>query len=540
MADTATVPLLTSHKADPAKVPPTSIDDMIEKYIGDTGGAVQLLKAVFVAFAWAFDAQQVFISVFTDAEPQWHCVDVAGGNNSSCTPAAASPCALPPGTWAWDRPAKTSVVSEWALQCAGPALASLPASSFFAGCLVGGFVLTTLADSVLGRKKTLLLSLVSMSVAGLLTALAPNVWAYAALRFVSGFARSTVGTCTLVLSTELVGKRWRHTVSVAAFFCYTIGFLSLPLLAYALREDSWRSMYFWMVVPCLFYAALIHLLAQESPRWLLVRGHKRDAIESLRQIATLDDSGGHTTTNLSMLELELEACVSMHNEDGASSSGSGVFATLQVMWERPWAIRRLAAIMVAGFGVGMVYFGMPLTVGSLGSNLYLSTAYNALAEVPSSILSWLLIARANRRTSVVVLAASAGVLSLACAAMPQRAEAARMAGELLSFFATCTAYDVILVYSIELFPTSVRNSAVGLVRQAMVLGGMAAPVLVALGRERSIWSFGVFGLVIGCSGLFAASLPETRWRSMSDTMEDEDMLSEAAVPIAKCSDSGFV
>jgi hypothetical protein len=74
----------------------------------------------------------------------------------------------------------------------------------------------------------------------------------------------------------------------------------------------------------------------------------------------------------------------------------------------------------------------------------------------------------------------------------------------------------------------------------MVLGGMAAPVLVALGRERSIWSFGVFGLVIGCSGLFAASLPETRWRSMSDTMEDEDMLSEAAVPIAKCSDSGFV
>jgi OCT family organic cation transporter-like MFS transporter 3 len=434
------------------------------------------------------------------------------------------------------------VVSEWALQCAGPALVSLPASSFFAGCLVGGFVLTTLADSVLGRKKMLLVSLVSMSVAGLLTALAPNVWAYAALRFLSGFARSIVGTCTLVLSTELVGKKWRDTVSVAAFFCYTIGFLSLPALAYAFREESWRSMYFWMSVPCLFYATLLHFLAQESPRWLLVRGQKSDAIESLRQIAALDC--GNTTTDLSMLELELEACITTMHEDDGGSSGGSVFASLQAMWGRPWAIRRLAAIMVAGFGVGMVYFGMPLTVGSLGSNLYLSTAYNTLAEVPSSILSGLLMARANRRSSVVALAASAGACSLACVAIPQRAEAARMAAELLSFFATCTAYDLILIYSIELFPTSVRNSAVGLVRQAMVLGGMAAPVLVALGRERSIWSFGVFGLVIGCSGLFAASLPETRGRSMSDTVEDEEMRSQAAVasytstnPLAKYADN---
>ncbi|KXG39745.2 hypothetical protein SORBI_3001G349100 [Sorghum bicolor] len=536
MADTATAPLLTSHKANPAKVPSSSIDDMIEKYIGDTG-AMQLLKAVFVALAWAFDAQQVFISVFTDAEPQWHCVVGVAGNSSSCTPSAASPCALPLDAWAWDRPAKTSVVSEWALQCAGPALVSLPASSFFAGCLAGGFVLTTLADSVLGRKKMLLASLVSMSVAGLLTASAPNVWAYAALRFVSGFARSIVGTCTLVLSTELVGKKWRDTVSVAAFFCYTVGFLSLPALAYALREESWRSIYFWMSVPCLFYAALLHFLAQESPRWLLVRGRKRDAVETLRQLAALN--GGSSTTDLSVLELELEleleaCCVTMHEEDDGGSSGGGgggVFAALQAMWERPWAIRRLAAIMVAGFGVGMVYFGMPLTVGSLGSrssNLYLSTVYNALAEVPSSILSGLLMARANRRSSVVALAASAGACSLACVAVPQRAGAARMAAELLSFFATCTAYDLILIYSIELFPTSVRNSAVGLVRQAM----------------RSIWSFGVFGLVIGCSGLFAASLPETRGRSMLDTMEDEEMRSQAAVasysstnPIAKYPDN---
>lgn len=202
--------------------------------------------------------------------------------------------------------------------------------------------------------------------------------------------------------------------------------------------------------------------------------------------------------------------------------------------------------MAAAFGVGMVYFGMPLNVGSLGSNLYLSATYNALAELPSAIFSWLVIARLNRRSSVIGFSVVASVCSLACVGIPKRAAAARMAAELVSFFATCTAYNVVLIYAIELFPTSVRSSALGLVRQAMVLGGVAAPVLVALGRERSFLSFGVFGLLIGCSGLFATFLPETRGRNMLDTIEEEGRNEDAVVgiidiaPIAKTSGSVLV
>ncbi|OEL23570.1 Organic cation/carnitine transporter 2 [Dichanthelium oligosanthes] len=320
MANAATAPLLTSSQdAEPAKEP--SIDDVIEMYIGATG-ALQLLKAIFLTFAWAFDAQQVFISAFMDAEPRWHCLNASTGN-SSCSPGAASPCALPPGSWAWDRPAEASVVSEWTLNCTGPALVSLPASSFFAGCLAGGFLLTTLADSLLGRKKMLLVSLVSTSIAGVLTAFAPNVWAYAALRLVAGFFRSMVGTCTLVLSTEIVGKRCRSAVNVAGFFSFAVGFLSLPALAYAFRDASWRNMYLWTSVPCLFYSVLVYFLVQESPRWLLVRGRKKAA---LQQIMSLN--GSCTTARFTMLD----ACVV--REDNAGASGEGVFAALQVMWER--------------------------------------------------------------------------------------------------------------------------------------------------------------------------------------------------------------
>uniref|UniRef100_A0A0E0HNA3 H(+)/Pi cotransporter n=1 Tax=Oryza nivara TaxID=4536 RepID=A0A0E0HNA3_ORYNI len=583
MGEVATTTLLlTSHEAKPAKAP--SIHDAIEVYIGATG-ARQLLKAMLLAFAWAFDAQQVFMSVFTDAEPPWHCTGVvdavaavAGDSGSSCSSPAtsASPCALPLGTWEWDRLAKTSVVSDWALNCSGggpalvslpassffignlvvvlpyslicapmcdrgsgvhvrvhgrgPALVSLPASSFFAGNLAGGFLLATLADTHLGRRKMLLLSLVTMSVAAALTAFLPNVWVYSALRFVSGFGRSMVGTSAMVLSTELVGKRWRNTVSAAGFVFFSVGFVSLPALAYTFREASWRNMY-------------------ESPRWLLVRGRKQEAIEAVRQIASLNGGGGGiTTSSFSMLD----ACA-VELGDG----GEGMFATLHSIWERRWALRRLAAITAASFGVGMVYYGMPLNVGSLSpSNLYLSVAYNAVAELPSSILAWLLTGRwFNRRGSVVALTTASGLCSLAacvpavvlpdgarmaaevasffasCTALAACVPAvvlpdgARMAAEVASFFASCTAYDMMLMYTIELFPTSVRNSAVGLVRQAVALGGVVAPVLVALGRETtSYWSssFGLFGLAVGCLGLLVTCLPETRGRRLSDTMEEEE------------------
>uniref|UniRef100_A0A0E0KB03 H(+)/Pi cotransporter n=1 Tax=Oryza punctata TaxID=4537 RepID=A0A0E0KB03_ORYPU len=242
--------------------------------------------------------------------------------------------------------------------------------SFFVGKEVDETILP------LGRKKMLLVSLVSMSVAGVLTTFSPNVWAYAELRFVCGFRRSMVGTCALVLSTELVGKRWRDTVSVAGFACFTVGFLSLPALAYAFREASWRNMYLWTSLPSLCYAILLYFLVQESPRWLLVRGRKHDAIETVRQIAALNGGGG-ITCSFSILH----ACATEH-EDAAGAGGDGVFATLQSMLERRWALRRLAAIMTASFGVGIVYYGMPLNVGNLGSNLYLSvTLYLTSGEV---------------------------------------------------------------------------------------------------------------------------------------------------------------
>jgi len=77
------------------------------------------------------------------------------------------------------------------------------------------------------------LSCILTSITAFATSLSPNIWTYAFFRFTNGFARSGIGICCLVLTTESVGRKWRGQVGQYGFFFFTIGFLTLPLVALA-------------------------------------------------------------------------------------------------------------------------------------------------------------------------------------------------------------------------------------------------------------------------------------------------------------------
>ncbi|BAT84187.1 hypothetical protein LR48_Vigan03g103400 [Vigna angularis] len=140
----------------------------------------------------------------SDAQPSWHFT-----NADNDYAATATLCDLPREWWAWDRPSHASIVSDWGLQCVNSVISGPPASSFFVGCLVGGFALASFADSSLGQKNMLFFSYLIMGITSLLVTLSPNIWIYSTLKFLYGFARATIGTSALVLATEIMGKRRR-------------------------------------------------------------------------------------------------------------------------------------------------------------------------------------------------------------------------------------------------------------------------------------------------------------------------------------------
>ncbi|KAL2326528.1 hypothetical protein Fmac_025586 [Flemingia macrophylla] len=474
-----------------------SWDEMIEKGLGNFGWR-QLMQCILVSVAMYFDSQQLFIAIYTDDYPRWHCT-----NHTTCT-TTSNICNLPKSSWAWDEPSSKTIISHFGLQCATTFITGLPQSSFFLGCVLGSILLASFADSSLGRKNMIILSCLSMSVVSLIITFSTNVWIYSSLRFLIGFFRSSISTCVLVLVMERVSTKWRFTAGNVEFIFFTSGYISLPGIAYLNRHSSWKYLYVWSSVPAICYSLIAYLCVTESPRWLLMQGRVQEAMTMLKGV-----SENYANLTISPPP-EVKA-----GKRGASFSE--LYSSIAMLMETSWALKRMVAVMVIGVGIGMVYYGIPLAVGNLDYNIYLAVLFNGLTEIPSCVVTYFL-GNFARKLSIFALSIGSGVCCIVCVV----AQGVKVWLAVTSFFCVCTAFNVFLIYIVELFPTRVRNTAVSLARQATLLGCIFSPFLISSGRKNDLFSYGVFGVVIICSTFALLSLPETKGVVLSDTIDQQE------------------
>ena len=89
-------------------------------------------------------------------------------------------------------------------------------------------------------------------------------------------------------------------------------------------------------------------------------------------------------------------------------------------------------------------------------------------------------------------------------------------------FGVASSLAVMFVYTAELFPTSMRNTAVGTCSLFARIGGMLAPQVVSLGNlcfpSLPLVFMGVLSLIGGL--LILALLPETLGKPLPDTIKD--------------------
>ena len=82
------------------------------------------------------------------------------------------------------------------------------------------------------------------------------------------------------------------------------------------------------------------------------------------------------------------------------------------------------------------------------------------------------------------------------------------------------SFAVIYIHSGEIFPTTIRNSAMGLVSVSARLGGILAPFIVTLGSLSPNLQFTVFGLMSLTAGLLNLKLPETRGARLPESVAE--------------------
>ncbi|RDX93225.1 Organic cation/carnitine transporter 1, partial [Mucuna pruriens] len=512
-----------------------SVDEVLEEYVGSLGFS-QLVHVLLVSLAWIFDAQSTLATIFSDAQPPaWRCkTGFCQGNNNSTT--GSSVCDLVPGTWEWVGGHTSSIIAEWGLICDRRFLAAVPASVYFLGSLIeyeesgcmifgaGSGVYGHLSDSWLGRKRTVQVSCILTSITAFATSMSPNIWSYALFRFTNGFARSGIGICCLVLTTESVGRKWRGQVGQYGFFFFTIGFLTLPLVAYPTRT-CWRNLYKLLSLFPLAYAVLLLPLVSESPRWLLIRGRGKEALQVLDRFAILNGRK-KLPNNLSLTNPSGTSSSTCEEEEGGDETNQ--ITNKENLWTTKWAAMRMVTVMLSGFGVGFVYYGVQLNVENLNFNLYVSVALNALMEIPAVLIGTFLLGFTNRRLLLSVSSYIAALSSLLCIFFSHKG-ATKNGGswgqliiEGIGFMGASTAFDILYIYCVELFPTNVRNFAVSMLRQAIMLGASMAPLLVVLGRLSPSLSFLVFGAFATSSAVLTIWLPETRNSPLYETLKQQE------------------
>ncbi|CAN1774984.1 Organic cation/carnitine transporter 4 [Linum perenne] len=497
-------PLIRSSDPKSVKVVErVTIDDMLQKYCGEFG-RWQLRHFVLTSLAWALEAFHTMVMIFADREPDFRCVGEGG-----CGGAAKGVCGLESGSWEWVGGLGSSTVTEWGLVCGEKYKVGLVQAVFFGGCMIGAGTFGHLSDSSLGRKGSLTVVCLLNAILGCLTALSPNYLTYLLIRILTGFSTGGVGLCAFVLATEPVGPSKRGPAGMSTFYFFSTGIAILSVLAYFVSY-SWRTLYVASSIPSFLFLILVVPFLSESPRWYLVRGKLDQAMKIMHSIAQAN--GRHLPEGV---VLALDEDLSNNNNVSVRGEASG---SLVDVIRSPVTRLRLFLAVAISFLSAVVYYGLSLNVVNLDTNLYLSVMVNAVAEMPSYTLTAVLLERFGRKPLAIGTQWFSGVFCLLGCLMEGEAatwKVLKMVCGVFGIFGMAGTYNLLFIYTAELFPTVVRNAALGSATQASQFGAILAPFVVVMGGSLPFAVFAVCGIMGGSLAFF---LPETLNQPLYDTM----------------------
>jgi sugar porter (SP) family MFS transporter len=154
------------------------------------------------------------------------------------------------------------------------------------GCLIGALFTGNFTEKY-GRKNVMIATAVLYIVSALGCALSDSFLMLTAFRVLSGLAVGATSVVGPIYISEIAPAQKRGTLVSMNQFAITIGIVLAYLIDYLVMdwgENSWRYM---MVVPAVFgliYLVLLLTSFPKSPRWLLSKGRKEEAVQVLEKV----------------------------------------------------------------------------------------------------------------------------------------------------------------------------------------------------------------------------------------------------------------
>ncbi|XP_076763910.1 organic cation transporter protein [Xylocopa sonorina] len=398
---------------------------------------------------------------------------------------------------------------EWNFVCSQRWMGAVAQSSYMLGVFIGAVTLGSLADKY-GRKIIFYVSAVAQLVLGVTVALVNNYYIFLVLRFLYGIFGSAGAYITgFVLTMELVGASKRTVCGVMFQLAFAVGFMLVAVWGAVVKDRVWLQ-----IVYGLHSAVLVGhwWLMDESPRWLWAQGRVSEALAIVQKGLRMNGNDVEIDTAKVISEGKIRHVDKEERSYGASD-----------LFKTPNLRKKTLNVCFNWFANSLVYYGLSLNAGNLVGNPFLMMFLSGLVELPSYVLMCFLMDRAGRRCTVCSFMLIGGLCCVIASTIPKDTNAAAVAVVTIVLFGkACIAgsFAVIYNYTAELFPTVVRNTALGIGSMCARLSGALTPMIILLDSLNPKVPAVLFGFVALLSGSLSFYLPETLNQPMPETIED--------------------
>jgi AAHS family benzoate transporter-like MFS transporter len=375
--------------------------------------------------------------------------------------------------------------SAWGLN---PNSASLISVVGLLGVMVGALAIGTISD-VIGRRKTVLLTVVSFSLFTLLCAFAPNPGIFALLRFLAGLGLGGVLPTALALVNEYarIGRGGRATTSMMTG--YHVGAVLTALIGILVIESlGWRWMFVIGALPSLVLVPLLLRFLPESTAFLRAR-----------------------TTGTKPAD------------DRPTRSSKAGTRSVALLFRHGLARSTIAFWITSFMGLLLVYglnTWLPQIMRAAGYQLGAALALLLVLNV-GAVIGLLVAGRVadrigNRRSTIIWFAVAALFLALLSIKIPG---IGIYVAVLLTGVFVFSAQVLVYAYVARVYPAAARGASLGAASGIGRLGAIAGPLLTGVLLTAGVaypWGFYLFAAVAAIGAVSVALVNR-------DPAPDEDL-----------------
>nr|XP_039262391.1 solute carrier family 22 member 5-like isoform X1 [Styela clava] len=426
---------------------------------------------------------------------------------------------------------KTTATMEFNLVCDDEWKRPFLTLSYSIGALISGIIAGAISDKFGRRVATLgCVTILMLVIFGY--SLAVNYWMSWFCFLSYGTGASITYSLTFVHAQELVKKEHRDVVACLINICMSCGYMMMTFIAYFCTY--WR----WIIrIPgffCIFFMTYYCYLP-ESPRWLMSRGRKNEAIDIAKRFLKKSKFSEVLLERIQKSKMNDE--IELSNSESKNQKHISFWKSLSMLFHNRILLKRILVLCWLWIVSFVCYFTFGYNTSNLGGSIYWNSFLSAAAEIPGWIVALFALKKLGRRLSLSVAFSLSAMCLILCPLLGSYEKASiavAMTGKVFS----SSNMGMVYLYTAELIPTILRSTGVGIASTSARVACLMAPFLAFSGEVSGKWiPFYVMGGLSLLAALLTLVLPETRHSSLPETLNDSVELEKFRLS-STCTSSG--